>query len=390
MASGKDDIIDKLMKETKEELADEQPEFRIHWPKRNLKRVFNIAFPFLNISLAVLVIWIGMNQGEVTLYDIRGVNINWWWVVAGMGLYYLMVANESVRLGIVMKKMTGHRKLGLSTKMYVLERFYSLLTPLSSGGRPYQIYYLHKHGYKFTDSSSTVFSHYIIGRIGFQIASGLCIVLLFHQLGNLDGGGIVTSAIIFGIVFNVGVTIVTLFLVFNRAITEKVANIGICILYKLHLIKHKKNSINHTRDMIWQFRQNVRRVMRDKVTTATAVLMAVFSYTTYISIIMFVYASLWGWSWSVAPILLLGIALTEYISSFVPLPGGTGGMEFFFLSVFASVFGSPQILVALVLWRIITFMLPIVNGLPIILFDSFKFNMKKTSMPESETIQHSE
>ena len=101
----------------------------------------------------------------------------------------------------------------------------------------------------------------------------------------------------------------------------------------------------------------------------SSVVLHMIYYFLHLAPVIFIYAALNGWNTSVIPLLLLGIVLAEYTGTLMPLPGGTGGFELFFLTVFATIFGGVEVVVAVILWRIITYILPIINGVPVILWE---------------------
>ena len=348
-------------------------EFKIHFQSSGrLKKSFTIIFPVFNLALAGTVIYLSMLYSEVSFSDVFTVSVNWVWIVVALVFSYLIVFVESFRMRKIMLETTGRKEYRLCLKIYFLERFYNMLTPFMSGGRPYVVWYLHKNKFTVAQNTSLVVSHYIVGRIAWQLITGIILVSLIHLLTQLEGEGIVLSAIIIGIVFNIALSAFFIFTALNRFIPEKLGALGVFLLFKIQIVKDKNKAKRNTNETLWKFRIAVRRMFRNKRLVVKTILMSSFAHLLHYLMIVPIYASLWGWDWSVIPLLLLGIVLTDYIASFIPLPGGTGGMELFFLSIFSVLMGAPQIFVALVFWRVLTHILPILNGIPVVLYDSFK------------------
>ena len=343
-----------------------------------VKRFFAVAFPILSVVLAAVVIWVAMDSDEVSLPDVVGVAVNWWWVLGAVGVAYFFVAMESLRTQIMMKVTTGRSNLGLAFRDHTLNQFYQMVTPMMSGGHPYSVFYLHKNGLPVHEATSVALARYITGRIGFQTSTGLLMLVLFPvAAAQLGGGAVVGTGIVLSIVFNVILSVIMIYIAFSPFAARKLSSVSIWILVKVRLVRDREKAKRRTEETLWKYRVAIRKLQRRPGLMAAAVLMYMVAYTARQCMIFFIYAALFGWSWEVLPALLLGIILTDYLASFVPIPGGTGAMELFFLAVFATVMGSPQILVAVVLWKGLSYLLPIFNGVLVIAFDSIKSPKKR-------------
>ena len=347
------------------------------WNRRTLWNFLKAIFPFLNVALAGVVIWLAMRGDDVYFSSIFEVNINWWFVALALATVYIVLLLDSGRLWFVMKQTTGEGRFVLSLKTFTLTRFYHMLTPLMSGGHPYQVYYLHKHGFNMGKTTSVVVSNYIIGRIGFQLCTGLILAFLIFRIGDLDGGGIVTSSIIIGITYALVLTAVFLMVAFSHRLPKRLALLSILILSKIKIIKNKQKAESQTLETLWVYRVAMRKLLRRPWIFGGLSILSAAACFLYLFNIVWIYSALWGFpSFNTIALLLLGITLVDYTTGFIPIPGGTGGMELFFLAIFATLFGSPQVIVAVVLWKVVSYILPIVNGLPVLLLDSFKRDKK--------------
>ena len=338
---------------------------------RIFKRVFVTMFPFLNIALAALFIYIAMTGnaelGDVD--DIRGIAIDWRWITVAVAMIYLMIPIEMLRMHMTMRLVRGKGGLVLCSKNFVLSRFYALVTPMYSGTLPAQLVYLNKKCLSVADTTSVVLSNYITGRIGFQVLTGGILLATFHLVSQLDGGAVVGTSIVVGILFNVLFTVLMLVTLFGRRIIELLTRIIVGLGLKMRIIKDKDGVTRRARDLQWQYRVAMMKLRRRPGIMVGSVILHMMYYFLHLGVVIPIYASLNGWDWGVIPLLLLGIVLAEYTGTLVPLPGGTGGFELFFLTVFATIFGGPQVVMAVILWRIITYILPIANGIPVIMWE---------------------
>ena len=347
--------------------------------KKILIRLFKILFPILNLAVAGIIIWYAMRTDGISTSEIFSVRLRWEYIIATCMIVILIILLSMWRLQFSMHAMTGRFQPYLCLRMFLIERHYNLLTPFHVGGRAHQLYYMHKHKFKPHEITAIAISHFVMGRIGFQLVTGIILLALMSRLSQLDGGAVVNTAIWGGIALNIVTTVVVILISFNKTIPNKLGMLGVSALHKMKIIKNKEKAKAATMKTLSDYRITVRKLMKKPSAVFGSILFA--SLTTFLGLIMiaFIYGALFGWSWQVIPILLLGIVLTDYAASTMPIPGGTGAMELFFLSVFATTFGTPQIFVALVLWKIFSYIIPIITGIPVIIYDNVKsFRQNKT------------
>lgn len=71
------------------------------------------------------------------------------------------------------------------------------------------------------------------------------------------------------------------------------------------------------------------------------------------------------------------ISFTSIISSFIPLPGGTVGQEYVFSTLFSGYVFEPLLSTLMILWRFITYYLPLIVGALILNIKQKEFLNKK-------------
>jgi len=336
---------------------------------QRLKIIISRWFLPVNLFLAVLIIHFTMNSGEVAFHEIFDIQLNWWWLVAGVGIIVLINIMEAARLQMIMKLTTGRRDFWLCLRTYILEWHYNLLTPMYSGGKAYKPYYLYKHGFTVPEISSISISNYVVGRVGYQLATGGIFFILLHRISDLDGSAILNAGMITGTVFTMATSVAIVLLAFGSGLPQKIVNLVLKLLFKTRFIKDKQKFRKKTDETMWRYRVNMRRLRKRPLILYGTIGIATLAFFLRLSLLCFIYASLFGWDWYAVPLLLLGIVLVEYTAKLMPLPGGTGAMEFAFLSMFASFISAPQIFVAVVIWKIATYVIPILNGIPVIIYN---------------------
>ena len=118
--------------------------------KRIEERPTNKKTTILNISL-IIVIFLGLLIYMLTVDGIENIiyvlkQVDYRWVLAGIGCLIIHWICESVNLHIPIKKMYPNQRVTNSIKVAMIGQLFNNITPFSSGGQPMQAYELNKTG----------------------------------------------------------------------------------------------------------------------------------------------------------------------------------------------------------------------------------------------------
>jgi uncharacterized protein (TIRG00374 family) len=149
----------------------------------------------------------------------------------------------------------------------------------------------------------------------------------------------------------------------------------VSVAARMKLVKGKRAAWAKAYKMIERYRAAFRNLVRRPFAIAGVFVLTAGVYLAYALVVLFIHAAFFGFSPEVFPIILLAVVLFEYAMGVVPLPGGTGGVEIAFFTMFTVVFGY-QIGVAFLIWKMMTFILPIINGLVVMFYDALWGNKK--------------
>ena len=137
-----------------------------------------MSFGFLMVNLIILVVilWINFKDTDsISIQDLFFSKLNWWWILIAVGLFFFAQAMDATRVWLLIKHATGHNRPWLSFKSIVTQRFYDCITPLATGGQPFQIFYLNKRGLSASTATSVPLAKYIFGQAVFVI---FCFIIL--------------------------------------------------------------------------------------------------------------------------------------------------------------------------------------------------------------------
>ena len=225
-----------------------------------------------------------------------------------------------------------------------------------------QAYYLVKFGVPLGCGLTALLSRFIVYQFVLTGYSVFTLAVGFSHFGDdLTQKGLMPFVIV-GFVINTAVIIFLFCIALFRKATLKVANALISLLAKMHIVKHPmKWRIYLTRE-VNKFYNNFKYLRKNIPLLLKALLFTFIQLTLYLCISYVLYR---GFGMSDASLLQIMSyqAYVLMISSFIPLPGAMGGAELGYHGFFKDIFTEQYVNTSMMLWRIMTFYLPIIVGL---------------------------
>jgi hypothetical protein len=277
-------------------------------------------------------------------------------------------------------------------KTAMLGRYYNLMTPWMSGGMPYQMYYLRTRGFKASQVASIPMSDFLVTRMGGIIFAMAILVVgrAFFATINTDiiSIGVVIGSIVLGIV----VFAMILFASINKTVPTLAVRGVVNLLYKMKIIKehNRKHALKTSNRVLTEYRTTMRALVKKPL-----LIFGVFAcYTvTQLSYSVMIYFICMSLGFGDIPFLYIFfmVEVLEFVASATPMPGGTGLVEPAFLALMGSTMiamGGAELFTALIIWKTLSYILPIGNGLTIAIYDSVWGNRKnRKRLGKSKTVK---
>ena len=222
-----DTLIEHKLTQTKDAIAKK---------KTKNKKIFNLLFFLFNIILVVAVFYnFAKEQGGVQpLSTLFANKPKWRFLWVAVGLYAIAVIFNTLKFSFLIHSKTGKFRLWFSFKLATIGRYYDHITPLGSGGQPFEIYYLKKNGYGGDIATAIPLAKYMVWQIAFMI---ICTFILIAYGPNYSTSPIVLICAWIGLAL---IMLLFLFVLF-MSITKKFGAslvVGVLkLLNKMHLIK---------------------------------------------------------------------------------------------------------------------------------------------------------
>lgn len=281
------------------------------------------------------------------------------WILVGficIGLYW---GFETLIQNLLVTRMCKGRHLWNSFKVVMTGHFFNAITPFASGGQPMQAMTMVQQGVPIGTSASVLLSKFIIYQVILTFYS--FIVLLFELSFFLTHVNRFIYLSLFGFLINVGVVVALLYMALMKQSVKRMGFWGINLLAKWHLVKQP---VTYKRKWIKQielFHRNIQGIKDNPRLVLRVTILTVLQLTAYFMIPFAVYRAL-GLSGAHVFLMISASALIVMISSFIPVPGGSGVAEGSFFLLFQLFFPRSILPVAVLCWRIITFYVPLCCG----------------------------
>lgn len=276
---------------------------------------------------------------------------------------------KTLALHTIVKEYKKEIKVKQIFKQITITQFFNGVTPFASGGQPMQIYMLGKSGLKFTHSTNIIVQEFILYQMAL-ITHGVIAVLLNWKFHFLESNPLLRNLTIIGFIINTLIGLGLLFVSFSKKFNHFVVTKVIGLFSKIKIVKNKNKTINAWKVKLKEFNDSAELLRKKKSLILKGYIYNMLGLIAYYLTPLFVIYSL-GFGTEITIIATyVSCAYVTVIGSFVPIPGGSGGIEYSFLQFFGNFIKGSGLSAVLIIWRSITYYLAIIIGG--ITFNTFK------------------
>ncbi len=358
--------------------------------KSKKKKIISGCMLTLNILLVLFVFYnFAREQGGIHPPSelIEG-KPKWRFLIIAIGCYLLTITFNTLKYVILIKHNTGKLRPWFSFKLASIGRYYDLITPMASGGQPFEIYYMKKNNYSSDTAAAAPMTKYMIWQFSFFL---LClIILILYSKEYLNSPLVLICAWV-----GLGIVLLIFLFVFLMSITNKfgafiVINI-LKLLHRLRIIKNYRVTLFKVLRFVKSYQYSIKRFAKEPlliiseiiITTLGIVSNALIAYFIYLAFAQTVEVSWWN--------IVCKICICELASSFIPLPGGSGAQELSFNALIGYLFPTGSFFWAVLIWRIFTYYIHLLQGGIILIGDFVATRIKqKRTLCNSPTTEQTE
>lgn len=323
--------------------------------KKNLLNIIIII-----ISAFVLFIYIFCVDNPMYIIEaLKSVNIPWIICACScMGIYWLF---ESLSLYMISNALNKKLNFKNALQISMVGQLFNCITPFSSGGQPIQAYYMVKYGMNIGEASCVLLGKFIVFQTVLTLYS--LFVLIFRFKFFIDNVSNFAYLVIIGFMINLIVVVCLTGIGFFPVLTKKFIFRIINILSHFKIIKEENKILENINLEIDNFYNGFLFLKQNIKTMVKTTVVIILQLTIFFIIPYFICLSLNATNTDLFTV-ISSSAFVLMISSFIPLPGASGGAESSFYLFFGIFFkNSGTIGIAILIWRIITFYIPILIGI---------------------------
>ena len=324
----------------------------------------------INIIILIIISFIVMyfalkDDFNTTIKYLATVNLLW--IGVGILAFVLYLIFQSLSLHIFMKGVDKNYKLKDTILLILSAQFFNAITPFSSGGQPFQMYLMKKQGIKLTDSGNVLLQNFIAQQLSIIIMGTFSIVI--NKVFNIiPQDNMLRKIVVIGYVVNIVVLLILFMLSYAKKTNTELFNKILNFIFKFKFIRNKNylkekllNKIDEFYEGSAYFKKNISKLFR-------ATLYNVIGLVFYYIIPLFVFFSIGEVSSITILESIVCSGYTYLIGSFVPIPGGTGGLEYGFIQFFQGFTVGATLSACMILWRFITYYFGMIIGAISLLF----------------------
>ena len=291
---------------------------------------------------------------------------------------------DGFRVSVIVKKLTGKFRPILSLKSNICARFYDNMTPLATGGQPFQIYYLNKNGLNASTATSVPLAKYVYTQLIYIVLSAIILIVDGTPiLAGLNVSPIILTMCYIGLGLNLFAVLFVLSLSINKKFAPRIV-LGILKFLKfIHIIKDEKavfeKVMKVTHEYITTFRMYIRSWWLILMEFVSTIFLLFCNYSLAFSVYCIFCdfdASLWF------TFFIIQLACDLAIS-FIPFPGGAGTAELSFSALctplYVAALGSSTgglFVWAILFYRLLTYYGYLIQGGLLLVYDYFIGNKR--------------
>lgn len=323
----------------------------------------NIVFVVVSLLFLLLYLWVS-EGGEGTIVSALS-SLDPVWLLGALAMILLYWLIEGMCMQAVLRRLSPGYPFAHTLYVSMIGQLFNNITPFASGGQPMQAVYLVQNGLSLGVATSALLSKFILYQTTLTVYSTVVLLLRYRYLvTTLSGFG---PFILLGYLVSVAVMVGLIFICFFQRFTRWVVRGGISILAKVRIIKRPENALERANDELDSFHESFRMLRGHKGMMAEVFFLSCLQLTVYFLIPYFICLA-FG-LFSVSPWAAVSAqSIVLMFSSFIPLPGAMGGAELGFYNLFSTFIPEAFLNMAVLIWRLITFYLPIFVGLFLCLF----------------------
>lgn len=288
-------------------------------------------------------------------------NANVWWLLLGVGMVFIYWLFQTMCLLTV--SSASEEKISFKNlfKSTIVSNLFSAITPSATGGQPFQIYYLNKKGVKLGEATNLVVEQTTLYQIAL-VLMGLIAIILNFFFDFFPSDTLLKKLVLIGFLVNTAVIVMLCFITFGKKSNKYIAFKIVKFLHKIKIIRNEEKALTKVGKVVDSFYLSATVLNKNKIALVKGVIYNFIGLAFLYAVPLVVAYSLGNYNDLNLLVTIVAAAYVMLIGAFVPIPGGSGGIEYAFAAFFGFYIAGPTLMAMLSLWRFLTYYLSILIG----------------------------
>jgi len=280
-----------------------------------------------------------------------------------LGILFVYMSKFLIGFIVYLISKKDKENLSLKTMLHIeiIYPFFAGITPGSLGGESFEIFYMKSGaGLSLGKASNVVMQKYILYLISLILVNTITVILnLFTNIVPFNG--LVGSAVIINFVYNIALLGFLFLLVYNKKVNHFVMNKGLSFLHTIRIVKDIDKTQKRLNNYLDNFDEGVDKLRSDKKLFIKLIGMSMLSLGCLLGAALPIARSLGINNISLLNLFIL-VTYTRMISLLVVTPGNSGGAEYCFIYLFTGLLLDDEIMAYMLIWRFVTYYIPLIVG----------------------------
>lgn len=323
------------------------------------------SYLILVLIIFILVLYFSLKDNYLDIINaLKSVNI--FYLLLGISFVFICKYLVAETTYLLAKKENKKVKRSKMFHICLIYPFFAGITPSSVGGETFEIFYLKDSGISTGKASNIVIQKFILYQIAviFIDLTAIILELFTHIIPNTP---LVSTLVILNLVVGLVGLALSYLLAYNKKFNHFIMKKGFKFLSKIKVIKNVDEKKEKLDNYLNNFDEGVDKLKKDK---------KLFIYLILVNIVslLFFYLSAYpiALSMNIKNISILNIfVLITYVkmmSLLIVTPGNSGASEYSFVYLFASMINNSVIMAYMLIWRFVTYYIPLIVGGVLALF----------------------
>ena len=322
-----------------------------------VKNIFNFLLLFF---ITFVVLYFALKDDFHAILD-QILHLNIFWFLVAILLYVGSVLVRSFGLFKLIREFKKDYPLFQAVRLAFMTQFFNGVTPFATGGQPFQVYHLRKAGVSMTDGTNIIVQNFVVYQIAL-VFLGIVAVLSNHFFHFFEKVSILQHLVTLGFICNTLVVIGLLFVAYAKEMNKKIIKFAIQLLDKIHLVKDKEAQEKKWEDSVDRFNKSASSLMKNRKLLFQTIGLNLLGLCLLYSVPLAVAYSMGIFDAFNVLEAIVSSAYVMLIGAFVPIPGGTGGLEYGFVQFFGNFVGGAPLNAMMLIWRFCTYYFGMIIG----------------------------